>query len=267
MPSTFSASDGDAYERTMGRWGSRLAESFLDFAGSGTGERVLDVGCGTGSLTFALVKRTNVREVVGLDFSVAYVDYARRRRRDERIAFHVGDACAMPFPDRSFDRVLSQLMLHFIPDAQRAVAEMRRVARPGAVVAAAVWDARGGFVANRMLWDTAAALDPRGNELRARNYTRPMTRPGELAQAWHDAGLTKVRDTMLLIRMDYTSFDDFWEPYLDRQGPIGNYVGNLSSTGQDRLRGAVQQAYLDGEADGARSYAAVAWAVRGTAPG
>jgi SAM-dependent methyltransferase len=266
VASTFSASDGEAYERTMGRWANRLAEPFLDFAGSAAGERVLDVGCGTGSLSFALAKRTNVVEICGLDFSAVYADHAKARCRDDRISFHVGDACAMPFPDRSFDRVLSQLMLHFVPDAKSAVAEMRRVARPGAVVAATVWDARGGFVANRIVWDTAAVLDPKVNELRARNYTRPMTRPGELAAAWRDAGLADVLQTMLIVRMDYASFDDFWEPYLDGQGPIGSYIGNLSSVARDQLRGAVRQAYVDGEADGARSYAAVAWAVRGTAP-
>src|SRR5262249_958877 len=168
----------------MGRWGSRLAEPFLDFAGSAAGERVLDVGCGTGNLSFALAERADVHQVCGLDFSAMYVDYAKGRCEDDRIAFYVGDTAAMPFPDHRFDRVLSQLMLHFVPQAQRAVAEMRRVARPGAVVAATVWDARGGFVANRILWDTAAILDASVNELRARNYTRPMTRPGELASAW-----------------------------------------------------------------------------------
>jgi SAM-dependent methyltransferase len=265
VASTFSASDGDAYERIMGRWSRRLVGPFLDFAGSVAGERVLDLGCGTGSLSFALVERASVR-VCGLDFSAAYVDYAAGRSRDSRIEFCVGDACALPFRDGTFDRVLSQLMLHFVPHAQRAVAEMRRVARPGAVIAAAVWDARGGFVANRILWDTAAILDPRANELRARNYTRPMTRPGQLADAWRNAGLAYVRDTMLIIRMDYTSFDDFWAPYLGQQGPIAEYVGGLDSAAQEQLRGAVRQAYLDGEPDGARSYAAVAWAVTGMVP-
>ncbi len=267
MASTFLASDGDAYERIMGRWATRLAGPFLDFAGAAAGERVLDVGCGTGNLSFALVERTNVLEVCGLDFSAAYVDYAKGRCTDNRIGFQVGDACSMPFPDRSFDRVLSQLMLHFVPDAPRAVGEMRRVASPGAVVAATVWDVRGGFVANRLFWDTAAVLDPRVNEMRARNYTRPMTRPRELAAAWHEAGFADVRDTMLTVRMDFASFNDFWEPYLGRQGPIGGYVADLTDPARETLRAAVQRAYLDGEADGPRSYAAVAWAVRGTVPG
>src|SRR5262249_7282311 len=104
-----------------------------------------------------------------------------------------GDICALRFADRSFDRVLSLLVLHFVPQTERAVAELRRVARPGATVAAAVWDVRGGFVANRMFYDTAAAFDEEGRERRARNYTRPMTRPGEPAAAWRAAGFNDVR--------------------------------------------------------------------------
>jgi hypothetical protein len=91
---------------------------------------------------------------------------------------------------------------------------MCRVARPGAVVAAVVWDARGGFVSNRVFWDTAAVLDPRADERRALNYIRPMSRPGELAAAWRDAGFGDVRDAMLIIRMEFASFDDFWASYL-----------------------------------------------------
>jgi SAM-dependent methyltransferase len=266
VSSTFSASDGDAYEVQMGRWSRRLAEPFLDFAGAAHGERVLDLGCGTGRLSFALAARVNVRVICGLDFSDTYIDHARRHNRNPLIEFRVGDACAMPFPDGSFHRVLCQLMLHFAPRAERAVPEMRRVACPGAVVAAAVWDARGGFVSNRMFWDTAATLDQKANTLRAHNYTRPMSRPGELGAAWRAAGLGDVRETMLMIRQDFESFDDFWAPYLGKQGPGADYVGSLAADARERLRNQVRLAYLDGESDGARSYAAIAWAVKGTVP-
>jgi len=266
VSSTFSASDGDAYEVQMGRWSHRLAEPFLDFAGTAHGERVLDLGCGTGRLSFALAKRANVGAICGLDFSGAYIDHARRHNRNPLIEFRVGDGCEMPFQDGSFDRVLCQLMLHFVPRAERAVAEMRRVARPGAIVAAAVWDARGGFISTRLFWDTAAALDERANALRAQNYTRPMSRPGELGAAWRAAGLDDVRETMLMIRQEFASFDDFWVPYLGKQGPGADYVDSLAADARERLRDRVRLAYLDGEPDGARSYAAIAWAVKGTVP-
>jgi SAM-dependent methyltransferase len=228
---------------------------------------VLDLGCGTGCLASAVAQRCPTSQVRGVDFSPTYVEHARRHIHDPRVSFEVGDACTLAMPGHSFDRVLSLLMLHFVPQGDRAIAEMRRVARPGAVVGAAVWDARGGFVANRMFFDTAAALDPRANERRARNYTRPMTRPGELSKAWIAAGLTDVVETTLSIRMEYASFDDYWAPYLGKEGPQGEYVASLDAVERLRLRDAVQRAYVDGEPDGPRSYAALAWAVKGIAPG
>lgn len=265
--STFNAADGDGYELQMGRWSRLLAGPFLDFVGSADGERVLDVGCGTGCLAFALAQRCEADELRGIDFSPAYIQHATRHNRDPRVVFEVGDACALDFPDGRFDRVLSLLMLHFVPRADRAIAEMRRVSRPGAVVAAAVWDARGGFVANRLFFDTAAALDSGANERRARNYTRPMTRPGELAEAWRAAGFTGVAEATLSIRMEFASFDDYWAPYVAKDGPGAEYVAALADAQRSRLHDAVRLAYLDGEADGHRSYAALAWAVKGMAPG
>jgi ubiquinone/menaquinone biosynthesis C-methylase UbiE len=266
--STFVAVDGAGYELQMGRWSRRLAEPFLDFAGCADGESVLDIGCGTGSLTFALRQRCQPRQLRGVDFSSAYIEHARRRNgQDPRIAFEVGDACALAFPDCSFDRVLSLLMLHFVPRADQAIAEMRRVARPGAVVSATVWDARGGFVPARMFFDTASVLYPEANERRARSLTRPMTRPGELKRAWLAAGFADVVETTLSIRMEFESFDDYWTPYLGKDGPQAEYVSTLSDAERERLREALRLAYLDGEADGLRSYAALAWAVKGIAPG
>ena len=262
--STFVASDGDGYELQMGRWSRRLASPFLDFAGTADGERVLDVGCGTGSLSATLAARCRPAELRGIDFSPIYVEHARRHHPG--IAFEVGNACALALPDGGFDRVLSLLVLHFVPQAEQAIAEMRRVARPGATVAAAVWDARGGLVAFRMFFDVAAALDPGAVERRARNFTRPMSRPGELGRAWRAAGFDAVVETTLGIRMEFASFDDYWAPYEGKDGPGPEYVSTLDSARRTRLRDMVRAAYLDGEADGPRSYAAIAWAVKGTVP-
>ncbi|QCI63145.1 class I SAM-dependent methyltransferase [Phreatobacter stygius] len=264
--STFQASDGDGYELLMGRWSRRLAVPFLAFAGTAGGERVLDVGCGTGSLAFLLAGQAGLGEICGVDYAAPYVAHAARLNVDPRLSFQVADACALPFPDAAFDRVLSLLMLHFVATPDRAVAEMRRVARPGATVAAAVWDARGGFVANRMFYDTAAALDPAAAVRRAHHLTRPMTRQGELLAAWHQAGFADIRATELTIRMDFASFDDYWAPYTGKDGPVADYVATLDAPAYARLHEAVRAAYLDGETDGARSYVAVARAVKGTAP-
>lgn len=129
-----------------------------------------------------------------------------------------------------------------------------------------MWDVRGGYVANRLFFDTAAALDPKAGARRARNYTRPMTRPLELATAWRTAGFERVTETTLFIRMEYVSFDDYWAPFEGKDGPQAEYVSTLSESERIRLRDAVQLAYLDGETDGPRSYLASAWAVKGVCP-
>ena len=186
-----------------------------------------------------------------LDLSPAYIAHARAGQHDPKISYQVGDACALPFADRSFDRVLALLLLHFVPSASAAIAEMRRVAKPGATVGAAVWDARGGFVANRMFFDTAAALDPKAGEpRRARNYTRPMTRPGEMVDAWRAAGLQEVVGTTLAIRMAFSSFDDYWARYEGEDGPGAAYLATLMQAERATLRDAVKRAYVDGEPDG-----------------
>ncbi len=179
--SNFIARDGDGYERQMGRWSKRLAILFVDFAGYRPSERILDVGCGTGSLTAEISGRSATTDLVGLDYSEIYARYARQHN-GAGTRFLVGDGGALPFPTGALDRTLSLLVLHFVPDPDRTITEMRRVTRPGGVVAAAVWDAAGGVLTNRLFCDTAAALDPRGATFRQTNFSRPLTQPGELAE-------------------------------------------------------------------------------------
>ena len=167
--STFLSSDGEGYERQMGRWSRRLAPLFVEFAGINAARHILDVGCGTGSLAFCLARRPGISQVTGVDRSPVYVAYAKRKYPDARMAFQVGDACDLPFDDASFDHTLSMLVLQFIPQAERAVREMRRVTRRGGVVAAATWDTGGGLLAHRMIFDSAALIDPGGNAARARD--------------------------------------------------------------------------------------------------
>jgi ubiquinone/menaquinone biosynthesis C-methylase UbiE len=266
IASTFLASDGDGYELQMGRWSRRLAPLLVGFAGISGAVHVLDVGCGTGNLSFCLAQNSEILSVRGLDISPAYIEHAKRRNSDARLGFEVGNACALPFPDASFDHALSMLTLQFIPQASLAVREMRRVTRPGGTVAAATWDTREGLNAYRMIFDAAAILDRNGTELRARAYTRAMSRPGELAHAWRDAGLMDVVQETVTIRMDFASFADFWAPAKGKDGPVAEYIGTLGRETRAKLRDMVKLAYLDGEDDGPRSYAATAWVVKGKVP-
>jgi SAM-dependent methyltransferase len=266
VSSTFVAADGDGYEFQMGRWSRRLAPLFVNFAGITAAGGILDVGCGTGSLSFNLAQNPKIGNVRGVDLSSAYIEHAKQNNNNARIDFQVGNACALPFPDAAFDHSLSMLVLQFIPQPELAAREMRRVTRPGGTVAAATWDTRGGFVANRLFWDTAAMLDPAANELRAKSFARPMGLPGGLAHVWCEAGLKEVVQDMLTIRMDFGSFSDFWTPNEGKDGPLANYVGTLNAETKTKLREMVKLAYLDGAPDGARSYAATAWVVKGKVP-
>ena len=263
---TFLASDGDVYELQMGRWSRRLAPLLIGFAGIDRAARVLDVGCGTGNLAICLAGNPAIGSVTGLDLALPYIEHAMRGNTDPRLTFEVGDACALPFVAASFDHSLSMLALQFAPDTDLAIREMKRVTRPGGTVAAATWDTRGGFVAFRMIFDAAAMLDPAGQAARACAYTRPLSRPGELARAWQAAGLSDIVQDMRTVRMDYGSFADFWTPAEGSEGPVAAFVGSLDGAAKARLCDAVRSAYLDGEADGPRSYAATAWVVRGTVP-
>ena len=218
MASSFNVQSADGYERLMGRWSRKLATLFIDFAGVRDGERVIDVGCGTGSLTFALPQAANIREIAAVDYSPVFVEEATRRNSDSRIKIQQGDACALPFSNNSFDRALSLLVLHFVPEAGKAVAEMRRIVRPGGVVAAAVWDHLGGMPGMRMMWDTVAILDQSANRLRSQYCCQPMTAPDEMRDAWIEHGLINVEQTSLTIRMNYESFDDYWGADRRRRG-------------------------------------------------
>jgi ubiquinone/menaquinone biosynthesis C-methylase UbiE len=264
--STFAAFDGAGYESQMGRWSRRLAPQLIDFSNVFAGERVLDVGCGTGSLSFELARNPQIQSVIGIDLASVYIEHATRVSHDERVNFRVGDACDLPFPNNWFDHSLSSLVLQFIPDPDRAVREMRRVTRSGGTVSATTWNTRGGLVIHRIFFDTACVLEPTAGEWRSKTCARPVSRPDGLAQLWREAGLTDVVQGSVAIRMDYESFDDFWTSLAGKDGPYAEYVLTLDSETRLKLHALVRAAYLDGEPDGLRSYLAGAWAVKGKMP-
>jgi SAM-dependent methyltransferase len=263
MPAASGFQDADRYEQLMGRWSRRLAPSLIRFGGLSDGDHVLDMGCGTGSLIFALPEFADVASATGIDLTASYVAAARMRNTNPRFTFDVGDARALPYPDSSFDRAYSLLVLHFINEARKAAEEMHRVVRPGGTIAAAVWDGYGGQPFARILWDVAGVLDP----TLERPLFRPLNGPGELEKLWLDLGLRDVEPVNLLTHMEFQSFEDYWTPFASGEGPHGQYVVTLPKEKREILREHVRRAYVANRPDGPRTMVAVAWACRGTVPG
>ena len=205
--------------------------------------------------------------MIGLDIAQPYLTYARARHALSNLYIELGDAGSLPGAEGSFAASLAQLVLTFVPNPQQVAAEMVRVTRPGGVVASAVWDFCGGLVYQRILWNTAAALDPEAGRTRDRLFSNPLSTPEGLRRLWLTAGLADVEVGSLTIRMDYANFDDCWEPLFGGQGPVGTFAAGLSLDARQQLKTAVRGAFLCGRPDGLRSLTPTAWAVRGLRSG
>ena len=253
--------NAEGYERGMGRWSRRLALRFLEFVNIGNVESVLDVGCGTGSLARAVAASKHHSRVVGIDPSAAFIEDARKHATEGNLRFDVGDAQKLPYPDSSFDSALALLVVNFIPEPQKGVAEMVRVTRDGGLVAAAVWDYGGGMTMLRTFWDAAVKLDPSASKRHERNM--PYIRQGELSSLWRKSGLTRVEETGLTITLDFASFDDYFKPFLAGVGPSGSYAAGLGEERQKALEERLRAELLGKGADRPISMQARAWAAKG----
>jgi SAM-dependent methyltransferase len=240
-----------------------VAAAFVPGLGVPSGRRWLDVGCGTGGLTATVLAAADPAQVVGVDTSEGFLDHARARVVDARAGFQPGDAMSLPLAGRRFDAVVSGLALNFIPDPGRAVSEFARVAVPGGIVAAYVWDYAEGMVMLRYFWDAVTALDPAASTLdEGRRF--PLCRPQPLADLWTGAGFDAVSVSAIEIPTRFASFDDYWLPFLGGQGPAPGYVRSVTEQHRNALRDLLH-ARLPGGPDGVVPLSARAWAVRGTA--
>ena len=264
--STYAANDGAAYEGFIGRWSRRVANEIVPLAEPLPEGPLLDVGTGTGSVAAALAARHPDRKIVGVDVAEPYLEFARARPETESVEFLNQDACALDFPDDSFAASFSLIVLNFVTDPAQAAREMARVTRPGGTVLASAWDFRGGLVYQRLLWDTAAGIDPKAASIRDKIFSSPLAVPDGMPDLLRSVGLDDVRRTSVTVRMDFQDFDDYWKPLLGGQGPVGGYVAGLEPAMQDRVSTAVRAAFLSGAPDGPRSLTATAWAVAAKVP-
>jgi ubiquinone/menaquinone biosynthesis C-methylase UbiE len=251
---------GEKYEPYVGRWSRLVARDFLAWLAQPAGLRWLDVGCGTGALTQAVLDRTQPHRVLGVDPSPAFLRYAAGHVPGA--AFAAGDAQALPVADDGFDALVSGLALNFVPDRSRALAEMQRAVRPGGTVAVYVWDYQGGMELMQQFWEAAVDLEPAA--ARHQEGSRfDFCRPGPLRALFADAGLADVEVEGVVVPTVFTGFDDYWTPFLGATGPAPAYTMSLPDEKRAALREALR-ARLPTDDDGTIRLTARAWAVRGS---
>jgi len=255
--------DGGRYEPFVGRWSRLVAAEFVDWLDVPAGCRWLDVGCGTGALSEAILTRAGPSEVRGIDPSEGFVAYANEHLDDPRFVAAIGDARTIPFEDASFDAVASGLVLNFVPDIGGAAKELRRVVRVDGTVGAYVWDYAGGMQMLRFFFDAAADLDPSAREHDEGELFAHIASPNGLRGLFELAGFTEIRTRAIDVPTIFRDFDDYWLPFLSGQAPAPAYCMSLDEQDRAELR-QLLRVRLPVETDGTIRLTARAWAVRGT---
>lgn len=254
---------GDAYEPYVGRWSRIVARDFIDWLAVPAGRRWLDIGCGTGALSQTILECAAPQALLGVDSSDGFIAHARRVITDRRAEFRVGDAQSLPAENQAFDMSVAGLVINFVPDMARAVAEMVRVTRKGGTAATYVWDYAGEMQMMRRFWDAAVALDPDASD-KDEGRRFPACRPEPLAALFRQAGLTHVEVRAIDAPTVFKNFDDYWTPVLGGQAPAPGYCMSLSEDRRAALRDRIRST-LPFRDDGSVHLIARAWAVRGTA--
>jgi SAM-dependent methyltransferase len=249
--------DGLSYERYMGDWSRRVGSVFLDWLAAPSGLKWIDVGCGNGAFTELLVERCAPILVNGIDPSEAQLDFARKRPAARLAKFERGDAMALPFPRGAFDAAIMALVIFFVPDPAKGVAEMTRVVRPGGMVAAYAWDIFGG----------GFTLEPIRIEMRAMGLTvvdppsPEASRIEVLRDLWTGAGLDEVETREITVQRTFPDFEDFWTTSLSTPN-MRSVIPAMAPNDIELLKARVR-ARLPADATGRITYSARANAVKG----
>lgn len=250
---------GDAYERYIGRWSRPIAAEFLTLLDAPRGIRWLDVGCGTGALSAAIVDRWAPTSVLGIDPSAGFLAAARARLGDA-VVLRQGDAGHLQLEDASVDAVVCGLVLNFVPDAAAALSEMVRVTAPGGRLAAYVWDYGDGMQVIHEFWQAAIEIDPDAAAL-DEAVRFPLCSPGPLAELFSRATGDEAVVAAIDAHARFTDFDDYWDPFLAGQGPAPSYLAMLDRPHRTALRERLRER-LPRESDGSIVLSTRAWTVR-----
>ena len=256
-------SAGRHYENYMGRWSRRIADRFLEWLEPAPELDWLELGCGTGALSSALLSRAAPKSVMVTDLSGNFLDHTQRLISDPRVTFEIADAQNLPFMDARFDGTVSGLTLNFVPDRHLAITEMQRVVRPGGTIAFFVWDYPGGgmgFI--DAFWKAAASLDPAAEALdEARRFA--FCTPDGLIDLCRSAGLTEIETSAIETQTEFPDFETFWLPFTLGAGPAPGYCSSLSEDGLLALKTALGKFV---GVDGPITLPARAWAVKTRQP-
>lgn len=251
-----------AYESFVGRLSRRIAPRFVEWLAVDPDRRWLDVGCGTGALTQAILKTARPASVMGVDPSPAFLEAARAGTSDVRATFAEGSATALPVADGSTDAAVAGLVLNFVGDTPAALAELRRVLVPGGTVGAYVWDYAERMEPIRRFFDAAIAVGAPGAEDADEGARFPLCRPGPLGEAFRTAGFGDVAVESIEVDADSPDFDAFWTPFTTGVGAAGKYLVDLEPAVRERIRERLL-ATVPAAPDGSIRLPARAWAVRG----
>lgn len=256
---------GASYDAYMGRWSRQLAPRFLDWLDAPEGGDWLDLGCGTGSLSAAILAEARPRSLVGIDASDGFVAHAAGAIGDTRATFRQGDAQRLDLPDASCDAVVSGLVLNFVPDRRAMLREMARVVRPGGRLGFFVWDYPGGGIEfMRAFWRAAGSLDPQALDL-AEGRRFPDCTEAALGALAAEVWGCETETTALSIPTRFRDFADYWTPFTLGAGPAPGYCVSLPPDRRDALR-AKLESDLPKDADGGITLGARAWGVKGMEP-
>ncbi len=253
--------DGAGYDRFMGVWSRLAGQDFLDWIAPQPGLRWLDVGCGNGAFTQLIAQQCTPLSLVGIDPSDPQLAFARQHPLLQSVEFVNADAMALPFADASFDISVMPLVIFFVPEPAKGVAEMARVVAPGGTVAAYAWDMEGGGFPYRDVTETLSAI----------GCSTPMppspeaSRPEVLRYLWTSAGLGNIKTRVIAVERTFADFDDFWSTLLG--GPsAGQALAAMNEEERSGFRDLLR-ARLQPAGSGPITLSARAHAIRGTVPG